>query len=282
MKIENLNHFLHEVGAETPYRAGRILYKYTGCGPWTTYLVEKSPARTAFANFRISIQNKKLTATYTEDWEPGDSQLVKDGLSFLGFDPCEPKWWIGKSRKWRSISSYHKRLRDFMKQIGGVGERHRELRIEDHSRRHMDVLLTRHIPAEIEDVYYISDRANRPLENCVGITVGSIVEGSDVEIDPVSLHFPFESEEFWKVVRAINDEASFYWKRDNLNYYQVTYRGREYPIESGWWSDLKLPKSIKQIVQDYINKNTIADDNEVTIPNTKIKIIKYDSSDWIY
>lgn len=281
MKIENLNHFLEEVGGETPYRAGRILYKYTDCGPWITYLVEKSPARTVFANFRISIQNKELTATYTEDWEPGDSQLVKDGLSFLGFDPCEPKWWIGKSRKWRSISSYHKRLRDFIKKTPS-GHRKFELRIEDHSRWHLDTLLIRHIPAEIEDVYYESDRANRPIKNCVGIKIGSIVEGSDVEIDPISLHFPFESEEFRKLVKDINDEASFYWKRDNLNYYRVFYRGREYPIESGWWSDLKLPKSIKQIVQDYINKYPLPDGDEVTIPNTKIKIIKDDTSDWIY
>ena len=44
-----------------------------------------------------------------------------------------------------------------------------------------------------------------------GVFIGSIVEGSDVEINADPLTFPFDSEEFWNTVRWVNDEACAEW-----------------------------------------------------------------------
>jgi len=66
----------------------------------------------AFLLFRISIQDGTLTAHYIDD-EPGwcrydacSRLLVKAGLTFLGFEPGNPKWWIGQTKKWDSLAAY--------------------------------------------------------------------------------------------------------------------------------------------------------------------------------
>jgi hypothetical protein len=48
------------------------------------------------------------------------------------------------------------------------------------------------------------------------IEVGSIVEGSDVEIEPCSIVWPFTKEEFWFAVQMINDEACLEWEKANI------------------------------------------------------------------
>jgi len=63
-------------------------------------------------------------------------------------------------------------------------------------------------------VYYESEEAVT-LSNCVGIKVGSIVEGSDVEIEPVLFKFPFEVKDWDRSIQNINDEASFIWEESN-------------------------------------------------------------------
>tara|TARA_R100001086_G_scaffold199616_1_gene115787 strand:- start:63 stop:365 length:303 start_codon:yes stop_codon:yes gene_type:complete len=44
-----------------------------------------------------------------------------------------------------------------------------------------------------------------------GIAVGSIVEGSDADCTPHYLKYPFELDEFWKALQAIEDEAEQIW-----------------------------------------------------------------------
>ena len=72
------------------------------------------------------------------------------------------------------------------------------------------------------DVYYEDTGADCPpqtFENlfgtCTAIRIGSIVEGSDVEVGPETLIFPFTADDLDDVVQGVNDEAVFYWKRDN-------------------------------------------------------------------
>ena len=67
-----------------------------------------------------------------------------------------------------------------------------------------------------EKIYYESKEANDLLENCVGIRIGSIVEGSDAEIEPVLFKFPFKVEDWDKSIQNINDEASSLWEEANL------------------------------------------------------------------
>lgn len=70
-----------------------------------------------------------------------------------------------------------------------------------------------------KDVYY-GDAPDK-LTGCIGVKVGSIVEGSDVEIDPEELIFPFTDKDFWNKVDEVNKQASFYWERDNTDNFQI-------------------------------------------------------------
>lgn len=40
-----------------------------------------------------------------------------------------------------------------------------------------------------------------------GITIGSIIEGSDVEATPITLKYPFEIKEFWKALESVDEEV---------------------------------------------------------------------------
>ena len=48
-----------------------------------------------------------------------------------------------------------------------------------------------------------------------GITVGSIVEGSDAEITKPKLEFPFEARQFWDLLEEVNYEACEAWEEAN-------------------------------------------------------------------
>lgn len=67
------------------------------------------------------------------------------------------------------------------------------------------------------EVYYRDEKASSLLwgDDCIGIKIGSIVEGSDAEIGPETLFFPFTSERLDNVVQEINDEASYEWELAN-------------------------------------------------------------------
>ena len=46
----------------------------------------------------------------------------------------------------------------------------------------------------------------------VGLTVGSIVEGVDYDCDAVTVTYPFELDEFWKALKAVEEQADEIWK----------------------------------------------------------------------
>lgn len=49
----------------------------------------------------------------------------------------------------------------------------------------------------------------------LGIAVSSIVEGSDVELEPRKIEKPFTPTEFDEALDDLTNEVAFYWKRDN-------------------------------------------------------------------
>lgn len=116
----NLADFLDKQGNESPGEFGRSLYKYTACGPWTSFTCHKG-----------------------KDVYYADKKAWKD--------ESEQKWW----------------------------------------------------------------------SHCTGLQIGSIVEGSDVYVEGRFLMFPFTEKELDDTVKGIDDEADFYWKRDNSSYYKV-------------------------------------------------------------
>lgn len=50
---------------------------------------------------------------------------------------------------------------------------------------------------------------------CVGIKFGSIIEGSEAEVGPYELRFPFEADQVYKILCMIDEEADYLWDRDN-------------------------------------------------------------------
>jgi hypothetical protein len=50
---------------------------------------------------------------------------------------------------------------------------------------------------------------------CTGIRIGSIVEGSDAEVGPITLTFPFSNEHLWDAVQEIDKEACLVWDEAN-------------------------------------------------------------------
>jgi len=51
--------------------------------------------------------------------------------------------------------------------------------------------------------------------NADGIKLGSIVEGSDAETETHTLLYPFDYEEIWSALEAIEDEAEILWHEAN-------------------------------------------------------------------
>lgn len=67
-------------------------------------------------------------------------------------------------------------------------------------------------------------------QEIVGVSVSSIVEGSDAEVSGDTLHDDATTNDFWKLVEAVNQEASFLWERDNSDWFCL-----KSPEGEPWW-----------------------------------------------
>ena len=87
-------------------------------------------------------------------------------------------------------------------------------------------------------VYYESTEARevQPAwwSQCTGIDIGSIVEGSDVEVGPTRLHWPFTQAQLYEALKQVDAEASFYWERDNTTFFEVTDSGKSWRVYARW------------------------------------------------
>lgn len=54
-----------------------------------------------------------------------------------------------------------------------------------------------------------------------GVSVSSIVEGSDVEIPAVRFYGAFDPDEFWKAVEEVNEKADAEWDLANSEYFSI-------------------------------------------------------------
>jgi hypothetical protein len=50
------------------------------------------------------------------------------------------------------------------------------------------------------------------VTRCDAVEIGSIVEGSDAEVGPVRIDYPFTRAQFWDAVKGVNDEACQLWQ----------------------------------------------------------------------
>jgi hypothetical protein len=102
-----------------------------------------------------------------------------------------------------------------------------------------------------------------------GISVSSIVEGSDVEIEGEQLPVTATKEEFWEVVKAVDEEAKFYWERDNSSWYCLRRKddhGDSYAFHENWGDithDQEVTPEIAELMEKYVETggNTTWEEN---------------------
>jgi hypothetical protein len=109
------------------------------------------------------------------------------------------------------------------------------------------------------EVYYEDEDARKPLDNCVGVEVGSIEEGSDESCDPFTLMFPFTEKEWDENIEQLEQQAKFLWERDNSDWFLLEYKGEQYPFRFEAFDDQPIwdetpPKKIAKKVTEWLRK----------------------------
>lgn len=123
--------------------------------------------------------------------------------------------------------------------------------------------------------------------NCIGIVFGSIVEGSDHNSGPYTHRFPFSEEDFDKDVEYMEKETSFYWERDNSQFYLIATPTKDYHLQvldgEMKWEMGKPKKQLRDRIESFMLDSF--DDipsmshwgkqhPPVKIPNTRCTIIE--------
>lgn len=70
------------------------------------------------------------------------------------------------------------------------------------------------------------------IQEIRAISVSSIVEGSDVEIEPIT---PANAKEFWEAVEEVKKQTDFYWNRDHTTTLRIIQNGDT--VCCAWWRD---------------------------------------------
>lgn len=276
-QVTNFKEFLESRGmeGETPYRWARALYKYTDCGPWTVFITLKEKARTE--TLIASVFETKKGVEIRPNANP-DKEFV-DFMAFLGFNE------EGKMIEKTTMDEFRSLIRSYQRSKG-INKRNLTTAYRE------GVLTVRQeleIPEQYAEVYYEDNEVNdlNP-DDIIGIKIGSIVEGSDVEIDPVTLMFPFDPAEVDRVIQEINDEASFYWERDNSDHFCLNApNGSVYTIshcwgEIKWCMKLKSSKVVKA-VEKILNEDLVTEyDSPFEIEGCKGWTLTKYMNDWTY
>lgn len=221
--VHNLEEFLEARGftKDEPRTWARAFYRYTDCGPWTSFILLHKPALTRYLNFTVGYKNGKLAIIDTEEGLGERDSLEPQDRQAFGTDPD------GKipSSLARSIKGYQKLVEDFSKKdktgYKNISTKVQKLYWKHHNLKNLLVEFTQEIPVETKESYYTSDKEIVTNKNCVGIKFGSIVEGSESYAGPYLHLFPFDLNDFEKNIEEMDKVTSFYWERDNSTWFQV-------------------------------------------------------------
>lgn len=134
--------------------------------------------------------------------------------------------------------------------------------------------------------------------SCVGIQFGSIVEGSDANSGPFDHMFPFNSMDFSLDEKTMERETSFYWERDNSQWYCVRTPRTEYYLHNTWgeikWDGDKPSPALRKKIEAFLNTDAEIphipewwgkpqpDWKPLAIPGTKSTIHEYTNDSDIY
>lgn len=95
---------------------------------------------------------------------------------------------------------------------------------------------------------------------CIGIKFGSIVEGSECCSGPYEHFFPFKKKDFDRDIEHMEAETSYYWERDNSQWYEVRVTGgNDYWVHNTWgdirWDGEPPYKQLREKIERFIEEN---------------------------
>jgi hypothetical protein len=262
--VENLQEFLaaRGFGGDEPGSWARSFYNYTACGPWTVFLVKGAEAFTRNLCFAVGRGPKgKLEIKADEEGIGLRDSLEKQDLLVFGFDDDRT---IPRSLA-RTLKAYRKLVEDFAKEPAtgyriAVSDYHPHAGVRDP--RRIWVTASMDVPAEELEVYYEKVWEDQQVtnENCLGIKIGSIVEGSDFYSGPFVHYFPFAIKDFERSVEYMESETEFYWERDNSAWYHVRrkdehsdqYSAHEVWGDIKWDSDKPRSRKLKEAITAFL------------------------------
>jgi len=229
--INNLKEFFEARGfgieENTMWYYGRCLYKYT-FGPWVAYIVEDKPEEVLKYGFTVMPGHcNEAIFAHKELSEYFNLNDLPEIVQFFNMDDNEATY-----------PEYVQLLKNFLAEEHPTHIRTERDWTADFQKDKVVITGTYTLPATSRYVYYEDDEANTDTlklqDSCIGIEVGSIVEGSDVEIEPRTFIFPFDDASYDNGLEDLAEEVNFYWKRDNALYYSVSNIGGEGAIYCQW------------------------------------------------
>jgi hypothetical protein len=262
--IHNLAEFLDWRGCgDDPYSWARAYYKYTDCGPRVVFLTKGDPAYARVATLAVGLVKGKLSVVHKVEDHDAKNYPTAEDLQLLGFEED------GSLRRCvaRSLKAYRALVANFIAKEHDASRCTLTLHEVDprsgEPDRRVWITIREEIPAEVHEVYYEDLRKENPPvvnnDNCVGLKVGSIVEGSDVEYSPDQYLFPFETAEFERNEQGMEEFTSFYWERDNSAWYEVRVGDRDYHVHNTWgeikWEEDKPSRKIVKAVEALLATN---------------------------
>jgi hypothetical protein len=195
----NLPEFLSSRGfpSADPYRWAHNFSQYTDGGPWVTFLVLDPNEETVTVTFRVT-QDSTGLRLFTGDTLPLD---VRDAFDFteegLPIDPHAPYM--------ANLTSYLKAVREMD---------YAALTSLKRIRRGLEFTIRVSEPTPEE--FDATDETPFPLEHCVGLLIGAIVEGSPATYGPEQFLFPFSDTTFEATLQALSDFTTEAWNEAEL------------------------------------------------------------------
>lgn len=268
-KINSLEEFLawRGFGADEPYYWARCFYKYTDCGPWAVFIMADEPARVDKWSFIVGRDSRgKLRAA------PVQGELPPPGvISRFGFDTDGNP--IKEDREFMSsLATYAKALGDYRERLTKSDDLSFDYwpgpsNPKPGERKHILVGITMPVKATEREIYYEdigkTQEDGTKIEvdptKCIGIKFGSIVEGSEAYSGPFTHYFPFDTKDFERDEKWMEEETSFYWERDNSQWYQLRVGDRTYFLHNMWgeikWDSKPPSRKLKDKVEEFINEH---------------------------
>lgn len=184
-------------------RCSRRVYKSTDCGAWLVFETQH-PTETTLREFRVCLaagkKGTEITQVRSGDDLLGEAEWPDEFKYFMSVSP-----YPGAEASFEPLSSMTlDRICEGTKPLAPAEEGH-------------DILERR--PSTL--VLFVRVKCSRPKDmpmpkwGVYGIRLGSIVEGSDAEVDGGLLDFPFTQEQYEHAIEDMESECDRLWHEAN-------------------------------------------------------------------